>query len=137
MKMDSLQTLEIHHQKKMGKVICLFDMKFPANPLSLVLMALSEQGRTLSVSRFKYLSKEAERKTYEARLIKGAQGSSHAERTTNAQATEEWRKFHVELSRLESEFEFEKMKWEVLSREYLAQLLSLKLDAQQIIKGAE
>jgi len=86
----------------------------------------------LSRARFNYLSKEAERKHFEARLIASAKGKSHAERVVGAQASEEWRKFQVDLAKLESVYHFELLKHEVLDKEFLAQHLTLKIDNSTI-----
>lgn len=105
-------------------------MKFEKRTTALddVRQMLEEQAIVLSRARDKYLAKEAERKHLEARLIQAAAGKSHAERTINAQASEDWLKFHKELARLESVFEFQKLKYELLDKEWLAQYMTAKLD---------
>jgi hypothetical protein len=80
----------------------------------------------LGRARDLYLAKEAERKHLEATLIKAAAGKSHAERVINAQATDTWLKFHVELARLESVYEFQKLQHEILSKEWLSEYAERK-----------
>lgn len=93
---------------------------------------LNMQNQTLTDARGKYLLKEAERKHYEAIEIAKAPGKSHAERVTNAQAAPEWLAFHVELARLETEFEHQKLRYDILDKAFTAEYLSLKLDADTI-----
>lgn len=80
------------------------------------------------------MAKEAEKRHYEARLIKEALGKSHAERVMNAQAEPAWFEFHKSLARLEAVFEHRKLEHEVLNKEYLAQYANLKLDGSLIRK---
>lgn len=98
------------------------------------LNALSLQNDTLKNARTSYLLKEAERKHFEATLISGAQGKSIAEKTINAQASEEWVEFHRELARLESAYEFEKLKYDILDKAYLAEHATFREEASQIRK---
>lgn len=93
---------------------------------------LNAQNDILKAARLAYLLKEAERKHYEAALIREAEGKSHAERVANAQATQHWRMFHVELSKLETEFEFQKLRYDILDKAFQAEYLSAKLDADTI-----
>jgi hypothetical protein len=93
---------------------------------------LNEQNEKLSEARGNYLLKEVERKHFEARMITAAAGKSHAERTTAAQATQEWLTFQQELAGLEAEFEFQKLRYDILDKAYLAEYLSAKLDADTI-----
>ena len=96
---------------------------------------LYHQNDTLGKARFAYLDKEAERRHFESTLIQATNGKSHAERTVGAQASEEWLEFHKRLARLESEFEFQKLKYGILEKEFLATHLTLKLDASTMSKG--
>jgi hypothetical protein len=96
---------------------------------------LQKQNDTLGAARNEYLRKEACRKHHEATLIANAEGKSHAERTINAQATMLWLEFATDLARLESVFEFQKLKFEVLDREFTALYLEAKLNAPLIKKG--
>lgn len=93
---------------------------------------LSQQNDILKKTREAFLLKEASRKHFEASLIKAAEGKSHAEKTINAQATSDWKAFHMELAALETEFEFEKLKYDILDKAYLAEHLTFKLDAESI-----
>lgn len=96
---------------------------------------LDAQNTVLGKARDAYLSKEAMRKHFEATLIKAADGKSHAERMVNAQADEQWLAFAKDLARLEAIFEFQKLKYEVLDKEYQALYLEHKLNAGVIRKG--
>lgn len=100
--------------------------------LAACLEALDKQNDTLGKARNAYLSKEAERKHFEANLIKSAAGKSHAERVVNAQATSDWLVFHKDLARLQAVFEFQKLKYEILDKEFLAQYAANKMDSLMI-----
>lgn len=102
--------------------------------LSDILGLLDKQKDVLSQARDKHLAKEAERKHFEAVLIKTALGKSHAEKVINAQAEADWLTFHKELARLEAIFEFHKLKFEVLDKEFQARYLEAKLDQGMIKK---
>jgi hypothetical protein len=106
------------------------------NDLSACIEALEQQNETLGKARNSYLSKEAERKHFESNLIKAAAGKSHAERVVNAQATSEWLAFHKDLARLQAVFEFQKLKYEILDKEWLAQYAANKMDSAVIKRHA-
>lgn len=93
---------------------------------------LEKQNEKVGIARNAYLAKDAEKKTFEARLIRDADGKSHAEKTVLAQATEDWLSFQKDLARLEAVFEFEKFKLEILEKEWLAEYASLKSDERQL-----
>jgi hypothetical protein len=105
-------------------------------PLDPITRALDEQNNVLGKARNDYLAKEAERKNFEAKLVSGAAGKSHAERLINAQATEDWLKFAKELARLEAIYEFQKFRYEIMDKEWLAQYASMKLDERTIKRSA-
>lgn len=106
--------------------------------LNLLIKALHAQNKTLSMARFNYLTKEAERKHYEATEVRQAEGKSHAEKVTIAQGSEAWLTFHCELARLESRYQFELLKFKVMEFEFQAQYLSQKQDGKEIKRqGAE
>jgi hypothetical protein len=96
---------------------------------------LNKQNELLTKARGLYLLNEASRKTFEANLIKNAEGKSHAEKTINAQSTEEWNSFHLTLADLENKYEFEKLRYDILDKAFQAQYLSAKLDADTIKRG--
>lgn len=93
---------------------------------------LGAQNEKLHQVRNKYLLKDAERKTFEARLVNQSIGKSHAEKVVKAQASDEWLEFHKELAALNCAYEFEKLKYDILDKAYLAEHLTLKLDAETI-----
>ncbi len=90
---------------------------------------------TLGRSRFSYLTKEAERKHFEASLVRNAAGKSHAEKLVSAQSSEQWLRFHKDLARLESVYEFQKFKMEILNKEYLAIYATYKVESDHLKKG--
>ncbi len=103
--------------------------------LKRIIEMLHRQNDILGKARFAYLDKEATRRHFESTLIQATNGKSHAERTVGAQASDDWLEFHKKLARLESEFEFQKLKFAVIEREFLAVHLTLKLDATTLSKG--
>lgn len=105
-------------------------------PLDAVIESLSEQNVVVGRARHAYLAKESERKTFEARLTQTAEGKSQAEKLMNAQATEEWLEFHKALARLDAVYEFEKFKLDILDKEFMAQYLELKDNAQIVRRPA-
>ena len=98
------------------------------------LNSLTRQNGVLAKKRAAFLLKDAERKHFEAKLIRAAEGRSHAEKTVNAQATNEWREFQVALADLEASFEFEKLKFEILEKAWLAEYATYKIDERVIKK---
>lgn len=109
-------------------------MDFHSNPLSELLAALHRQNDILGVARNKYLLKEAARKHFEAEMISGCPEASQAARVTTCQAQPEWLEFHVELARLESIYEFQKLKFTIMEKEWQTQYLMHKLDGPLIKK---
>ena len=109
-------------------------MQFNSSPLSDLLEALDQQNDILGKARAEFLALEAERKHKEALLIKAAEGKSHAEKTTNAQANAEWPEFQLRLARAEAVYEFQRLKFSVLEKEWQSQYLCLKLDGALIKK---
>lgn len=103
--------------------------------LDQLIEALYAHNLVVSKARYRLLTKEAERKNFEANLIKNAIGASQSERTTEAQATSAWLEFHKELAKLQSVYEFQKFKLEILDKEWLAEYLSRKSDERQIKRG--
>lgn len=97
-----------------------------------LIKALEKQNEVVGIARNEFLAKEAERKTFEARLIQSASGKSHAEKCVNAQATEDWLEFHKALNRAKSVYEFQEFKLEILDKEWLGEYTSLKNDERQV-----
>jgi hypothetical protein len=110
-------------------------MRFRDNPLSDVIAILEKQNSVLAKARYRYLRKEAARKHFEANLIKSAPGKSQAEKSTYAQSQQSWLDFHCELAKLESVYEFERLKFTILEKEWQSQYLQMKLDEKVISKG--
>ncbi len=79
---------------------------------------------------------KASKDHFEATLIKASPGDSNAEKVVNAKATVEWASFHKSLARLEAIYEFQKLKFSVLEKEWFSCQLELKLD-QSLIRKQE
>lgn len=89
----------------------------------------------LGRARNNFLSKKAEEGNLRSRLKnKAPEGASQAEKTTFAESTEEFLEFERSLKRLEAIYGFQKDKMEVLNKEYLAQYLELKDNAEVVRK---
>lgn len=110
-------------------------MKLRDRTLAQRLNELTTQNEKLHAARQAYLLKDAARKHFEARAIQSAPGKSHAERTVNAQATEDWRDYQMDVAQLEAAFEFEKLKYDILDKAWLAEYLGAKLDGDTIKRG--
>lgn len=109
-------------------------MKFPSNPLEALTSQLNELNERLGKARNEYLSLEAIRDYKRAFIIKAASGKSNAEKTINAHATEEWLELHQKLARAKAVYEFQKLKFSVMEKEYMTQYLQFKLDGSLIKK---
>lgn len=107
---------------------------FHSDPLRALTEKLDLQNDTLGKARFDYLSKEAERKHFESTIILNSLGRSHAERLVQAQGSTEWLEFHQALARLEAIYEFQRLKFEVLGKEWQAEYLTLKVNSEVIKK---
>lgn len=95
---------------------------------------IEHHGDVLARARDAYLRMEAERKTFESRLIDKASGKSIAERQVKAMAEESWLEFHVRLARLKSILEYQQDRLELLNKKWLGEYASLKTDLQAIRK---
>lgn len=95
---------------------------------------LTKQNVRLRDARNAYLLAEAERKHFEARFICMAEGKSVAEKTINAQAGKDWLAFHENLARLQGAYEFERLKYEILDKAYLAEHATFKVEEGLIKK---
>ena len=102
--------------------------------LNELLEILERQNEILAKSRFNFLSMEASRKHFEAKLINKALGKSIVEKTTLAQSTVEWLKFHPKLAKLESIYEFERLKMSIMEKAWQSSYLTMKLDQSMILK---
>lgn len=111
-------------------------MNFHSNPLKPLLEALDQMNDILGKARAEYLALEAERKHFEACMIRDALGKSHAEKVTNAQAHIDWPIFQLKLARAEAVYEFQKLKFSVIEKNWQSEYLCLKLD-NAVIKKQE
>lgn len=107
------------------------------NPLSDITKALYELNSLLAVARNAYLSKEAERKHFEASMMLKTPGSSIAERRMIVEADGAYLEFHKALARLEAVYEYQRFKFSILEKEYQALYLTLKMDDKLIKKESE
>lgn len=104
------------------------------NSLEDLLSRLDAQADTLSRARHNFFAKEAGRKHFEAVMIRTADGTSHAQKVTNAEASEEWLGFHKNLAHLDSLYEYQKLKYEILKLKFQATYLMEKQDSDLIKK---
>lgn len=111
-------------------------MDFKQNPLTQSIQDLYSQSTLLAKARHAFLLKDAEKSHWDARMINANPGKSYAEKSNNAKASEEWLSFHKELAKLESLFEFEKLKFSIMERDWQSQYLAMKLD-ESLIKKQE
>lgn len=97
---------------------------------------LHRQNETLGKARNEYLLMEAQRKHFESKLVMGfkASNSSMAEATAQAQGSTAWLTFHQSLARLEAVYEFQKLKFTIIEKEYQSCYLEMKLDQGLIQK---
>lgn len=111
-------------------------MKFqsPSNPLYSLTVALTKFNESLGKDRNVYLSLEAEKDYKRAMMIKAAPGKSNAEKVVNAHASEEWLEFHKKLGRAKAVYDFQKLKFSVMEKEWLAQHLEMKLEGSLMKK---
>lgn len=105
-------------------------MKFekPQDELERIRDMLEEQRAVVMRTELEHERKDAFRKTFEARLIQSAGGKSQAEKTVNAQATKDWELFHRELIDLKKIAENERLKFELMDKEWLRVYANNKLD---------
>jgi hypothetical protein len=113
-------------------------MKLPVdNPLFPFIQMLHSYANAVGRANDAYLSKEAEKKHFEAVLISKAGGSSQKEKETNAYASKEFLEFHKSLARLKAELDFHRLKFSVIEKEYFATHQQLSLDGGLINKKQE
>jgi len=93
-------------------------MKFQRHAHSDLIAYLNTLNDQLGVARNAFLAKDAEKDHFRATLVKHAEGKSQAEKLMNAQATEEWRIFNKDHAHLESVYEFLKLKFKIMEKEY-------------------
>lgn len=93
------------------------------------------QNDVLGFVREKHLELQSTRKHYESKLVSMAQGKSHAERQTFAYASEAYRELMAGISKVEADYEFEKLKFSILEKEFQATYLSLKMNEETLRKG--
>lgn len=101
------------------------------SPLELATQALETHLEALNAARVPYNLQLALKKHIESKLTRDAVGKSHAEKVTNAYASEEWRCFSLALATFENAYESESLKHEVLKADYQTKyLLHKETEAQ-------
>ncbi len=109
-------------------------MEFKSHAQADVIAHLNALNKQLGIARNDFLSKKAEKDHFEHNLVKTSPGKSHAEKTMNAKASEEWLAFQKELGRLDSIHHFLKLQFQILSYEYLSQYQETKFNEGLINK---
>lgn len=104
------------------------------HPLRDIMHALERQTDAVGKARAEYLAKKAEKRNLEARLKKEADGDSQVAKVMNADAHPAWLEFEKALARLEAVYEFQSDKLDLLNKEYQAQYLELKDNAEFLRK---
>ncbi len=97
---------------------------------------LNAQNDRMKQAEGEYRFKEAERKSFEAGLILSSTGKSHAEKSTQAQADQRWHEFQTDLAQLETEFNFQRRRYDILMNAFYAELNTFKREDELIKKGA-
>lgn len=96
---------------------------------------LWKQSDVLKEAEAIFLRLEAERKPLLAQLTLKAEGKSFAEREARALASDDWRRFIGGHVAAEVAFNFERRKFEILEKAYLAEHATFKLDERSIRKA--
>ncbi len=93
-------------------------MKFQKHAHSDIIAYLVVLNDQLGVARNAFLAKSASKDHFFANLIREAPGKSVAERRIIAESKKEWLEFCQELAHLESVYEFLKLKFKIMEKEY-------------------
>lgn len=112
-------------------------MSYKSNVFTDLTDNLYKMNEVLGKARNDYLSKEAERKHFEANLVLKAPGSSMAERKAYAEADLAYLEFHQALARLEAVYKFQELRFEIIRKEWDGWYLTHKLDGVLIKKGGD
>lgn len=95
---------------------------------------LNIQNQVLAIIREAWLLKEAEKKHFDSCLVNSSIGKSHVDKLSIAQGLRIYLEFHQELAKLESTFQFEQLKFNILEKQYQALYLGVKTDNATISK---
>lgn len=98
---------------------------------------LSTQNDRLKQAEGEYRLKEAQKKSLEADLYLKSEGKNVAEREAKSYSSEEWKSFSRELSELQTKYNFESRRFEILMNAYYGELNTFKRDETLIKKGAQ
>lgn len=95
---------------------------------------LWKQSDALKEAEHLFLRLEAERKPMLGKLTINAAGKSFAEREAQALASQDWADFMRGHVQAEVDFNFEKRKFEILEKAYLAEHATFKIEDRSIRK---
>lgn len=98
------------------------------------LNALNDQNDALRKTEEAFLRLDAEKKALLAKLTTKADGKSHSEREANALASQDWADFSLGLALTESEYQFDKRRFAILEKAYLAEHASFTREARLITR---
>jgi hypothetical protein len=96
---------------------------------------LSAQNKALEGVEGRYLLKEAGRKTMESDIYLSSAGGNVAERQAKVHTNPEYRTYMKDLAELQSRFNFEKRKYDILSNAFYSELACYKREMGIIQKG--
>jgi hypothetical protein len=98
------------------------------------LNALNEQNDKLQKAEAQYLELEAHRKVLFSQLYLAAEGKNVAEKEANVYVSDDWKRFIGGLIAAETRFNFERRRFEILDKAFLAEYSTLKREADLIPK---
>jgi len=96
------------------------------------LNALNEQNDALREAEGEFLALKGEKDSLLAMLTTKAEGKSHSERETIALASDDWRKFNKALSLIETDYQYQRRRFAILEKAYLAEHASFTAEAKLI-----
>lgn len=95
---------------------------------------LNDQNEALKLAEGQYLLHEAKRKTMEAKIFAAAQGSSVKDREAFVHTDHEYIEFMKELAELETKFNFEKRRFDILTNAFYSEHSTFKREVGLIQK---
>lgn len=95
---------------------------------------LNEQNDILSRKERIFLGLDANKKVMAAQLFLKAQGKSVAEKEAVAFSGEDWQNFVKGLAQVESEYLFERRRFDILEKAFQAEYLTMKRESDIIPK---
>lgn len=98
------------------------------------LNSLNEQNEKLKRAEGNFRQLEAHKDVLWAQLYLRAEGKNVAEREAVVAASDDWRNYVTGLSNAETEYNYERRRFEILSQAYIAELNTYKQEAGVIRK---